>query len=85
MRIPALAALTIATILTAAPARAQTYDPAYPVCLQTFGIDGGFIECGYASLDQCKLSAWGRAAQCIANPYYAGGASAPRDRRLRGY
>ena len=34
MRIPALAILAIATVLTAAPARAQTYDPAYPVCLQ---------------------------------------------------
>jgi hypothetical protein len=30
MRIPALAILMIATVLTAAPARAQTYDPAYP-------------------------------------------------------
>jgi hypothetical protein len=30
MRIPALALLMIATVLTAAPARAQTYDPAYP-------------------------------------------------------
>ena len=27
MRIPALAILTIATVLTAAPARAQTYNP----------------------------------------------------------
>jgi hypothetical protein len=31
MRIPALAILMIATVLAAAPARAQTYDPAYPV------------------------------------------------------
>jgi hypothetical protein len=30
MRIPALAILMIATVLTAAPARAQTYDPTYP-------------------------------------------------------
>ena len=36
MRIPALAILVIATVLTAAPARAQTYDPAYPVCLQIY-------------------------------------------------
>ena len=35
MRIPALAILTIATALTAAPARAQTYDPAYLVCNRT--------------------------------------------------
>jgi hypothetical protein len=37
MRIPALAVLTIATVLAAAPARAQTYNPDYPVCLQAFG------------------------------------------------
>src|SRR5450755_319896 len=36
MRIPALAILTIATVLTAAPVRAQTYDPAYPVCLHVY-------------------------------------------------
>ena len=72
MRIPALAILTIATVLTAASARAQTYDPNYPVCLQTYGIDGGYIDCGYTSLTQCALSASGRAAQCIVNPYFAG-------------
>jgi hypothetical protein len=71
MRIPALAILTIATILTAAPARAQTYGPDYPVCLQTYGIEGGYIECGYTSLAQCAQSASGRAAQCIINPYFA--------------
>jgi hypothetical protein len=71
MRIPALAILTIATVLTAAPARAQTYNPDYPVCLQTYGIDGGYIKCGFTSLAQCNLSASGRAAQCIINPYFA--------------
>jgi hypothetical protein len=83
MRIPALAILTFATILTAAPARAQTYDPAYPVCLQVYGIGGGYIECGYTSLAQCNASASGRAAQCIINPYYAGAKASPgrRDRR----
>jgi hypothetical protein len=39
MRIP-VAILTTATVLTAAPVRAQTYDPNYPVCLQTYGIGG---------------------------------------------
>jgi hypothetical protein len=34
---PALVILTIATVLTAAPARAQTYHPAYPVCLHVYG------------------------------------------------
>jgi Protein of unknown function (DUF3551) len=70
--IPALAILTIATVLTAAPAQAQTYDPNYPVCLQTYGIGGGSIACGYTSLAQCAQSASGRAAQCITNPYFVG-------------
>lgn len=86
MRIPALAIATIAAVLTAAPAQAQTYDPNYPVCLQTYNIGGGSIGCGYTSLAQCAQTASGRAAQCIVNPYYAG-ARAPagqRDRRHRG-
>ena len=40
MRVLACTILTIATGLVAAPVRAQTYDPSYPVCLQTYGIDG---------------------------------------------
>jgi hypothetical protein len=85
MRIPSLAILTITAALTAAPARGQTYDPAYPFCLQTYGIEGNYIACGYSSLAQCNATASGRAAQCIANPYFAG-AQAPaglRDRRQR--
>jgi hypothetical protein len=84
MRVPALAILTIAAVLTAVPALAQTYDPNYPVCLQTYGIDGGNIECGYTSLAQCNATASGRAAQCITNPYFAGGQAAGAQRRRRG-
>lgn len=73
MRIPALAVLAIAAVMTAGPARGQTYDPAFPVCLQTYGIGGGNIACGYTSLAQCNATASGRAAQCITNPYFAGG------------
>lgn len=85
MRIPALAILTTAAVLTAAPVLAQTYDPNYPVCLQTYGIDGGYIECSYTSLAQCAQSASGRAAQCITNPYFAGAQApgGPRSRRDR--
>ena len=72
IRISALAILTIATVLTAAPARAQTYDQHYPVCLQSYGLGGSSIECSYTSLAQCAQSASGLAAQCIANPYFAG-------------
>jgi hypothetical protein len=77
MRIPALAILTFATVLTAAPARAQTYDPAYPVCLHVYGRGANYYECRYTSLPQCNASASGRAAQCDINPYFAG-AEEPR-------
>jgi hypothetical protein len=83
MRIPALA-MIIAAVLTATPALAQTYDPKYPVCLQTYGIDGGNIECGYTSLAQCNATASGRAAQCITNPYFASARVQPEPRRRRG-
>jgi Protein of unknown function (DUF3551) len=76
MRISALALLAFALALMSPPAPAQTYDPSYPVCLQTYGIDGSYIECGYTSLAQCAGSASGRAAQCIVNPYF-GGARVP--------
>jgi uncharacterized protein DUF3551 len=84
MRIPALAILIAATILTAAPARAQTYDPAYPVCLQVYqGFNDSYFECAYTSLPQCNASASGRAAQCIVNPFYAGRKTASPARRTR--
>jgi len=71
MRIPALAILTIATVLTAAPARAQTYSPGYPVCLQVYGSEPCSFECDYTMLAQCAQSASGRAAECVINPYLA--------------
>ena len=86
MRILALAILTIATVSAGPSARAHTYDPAYPVCLQIYqGFTDFYFECAYTSLAQCHMSASGRAAQCVINPYYAGGKASPgrRDRRHR--
>ena len=70
--------LVAAAVLTAVPARAQTYDPAYPICLQVYNNMGGYISCRYVSMNQCRASASGRAAQCMVNPYFAG---APRKGR----
>jgi hypothetical protein len=44
-----------------------------------------YFECAYTSLAQCNMSASGRAAQCVVNPYYAGPKRPPgrRDRRHR--
>ncbi len=73
MRLPACMILTVGALLAAAPARAQTYDPSYPVCLQIFtGFHDFYFECAYSNLDQCRASASGRAATCVVNPYYQG-------------
>ena len=79
MRMLAWTILAIGTILAAAPAQAQTYDPNYPICLQVYGAmdGGGYIECSYTSLAQCALSAAGRSALCLTNPYYARANKAP--------
>jgi Protein of unknown function (DUF3551) len=74
MRRLALAVLTAASasasLCVAAPARAQTYAPNYPVCLHVYG-PITYYECRYTSLPQCNASASGRAAQCVINPYFA--------------
>ena len=80
-RIPALAIVTIATVLTAAPTRAQTYNPRYPVCLKVIEMFGGErYECLYNSLEQCTQSAFGLAATCVVNPFYGYSRSGPRYR-----
>jgi hypothetical protein len=72
-----------ASLALAAPARAQTYDPAWPVCLQVVSsLGGSYYQCAYTTMAQCQATASGRAASCLANPYYAGpggrGARRPR-------
>jgi hypothetical protein len=66
------AALAVSAIVFAAPARAQTYDPKYPICLQVYeGMVHYYFECSYTSMAQCAASASGRSASCVVNPYYA--------------
>jgi hypothetical protein len=78
MRILALATLTTVTVLTTAPAVAQTYGGNYPICLQSYGMGGGYgIDCAYASMEQCQATASGLSATCVTNPYYAN-AQVPR-------
>jgi hypothetical protein len=69
MRILALA-IAVAGIASVAPAQAQTYNPNFPVCMQVYG-PINYYDCSYVSLAQCGLSASGRAAQCVLNPYLA--------------
>ena len=81
MRILALAILAIGAVAASAPARAQTYDPNYPVCLQIYG-PISYNECNFTSLAQCNASASGRPAQCVVNPFFAN-AQAPLGRSYR--
>jgi hypothetical protein len=83
MRILALAILAIGAASAAAPAQAQTYDPAYPVCLHVYTRGANYYECRYTSLPQCNATASGRAAQCVINPYFAGAQEPAGYRRHR--
>ena len=82
MRKWALTILAVSMALTAGHARAQRYDPAYPVCLNVVsrGITP-YYRCSYTTMDQCRASANG--GTCSLNPYYAVTA-APVRRRVRG-
>jgi len=81
MRRLALTILTMGIALTAGHARAQTYDPAYPVCM--YVVSSGatpYYRCRYVTMDQCRAAAIGQ--MCSLNPFYAG-ATAPVKRNNR--
>lgn len=80
MRSLVLAILAIATCSAAEPALAQTYDPDYPVCLHVYRQGANYYDCRYTSLPQCNLSASGRAAECVVNPYFANAYHEPSGR-----
>jgi len=84
MRIPAFAILATISVLTAPPARAQTFGGNAPVCLHEWewGGGAGTIYCGYSSMAQCNATASGRAAMCLTNPYFAS-AQVPREPAFR--
>src|ERR1700722_17929788 len=70
--------LATGIIFAASPARAQRYDPSYPVCMEVYGSDGSRIECFYTSMAQCKGGATGGVAGlCFNNPYYVTPAPEP--------
>jgi hypothetical protein len=78
MRILALAILATAMVSATGQARAQTYDPDFPVCMHLVpNGGGGYEDCIYFTLAQCAMSASGRAGQCNINPYYAGARAWP--------
>ena len=83
------ATILAATLAAALPARAQTYDPDYPVCLQIYqGYVDFYFECRYMNMAQCQASASGRSASCVVNPYYGYGKKAkpaPHRKRAQPY
>lgn len=81
------AAILAASLASTAPAFAQTYDPAYPVCLQIYqSYVDYYFECAYQTMAQCQMSASGRSASCVVNPYYKGRAApGPRRKKPRLY
>lgn len=82
MRILALAMFAIGIAATG-EVQAQTYDPAFPVCMHIIPYGGGgYEDCTYYTLAQCRMSASGRAGQCNLNPFYAG-SMASSDRAQR--
>ena len=81
MRIIVFATPIIAMLAVASPGRAQTYDPAYPVCMHVYGRIV-YYDCRYSSIGQCRTAASGRAAQCDVNPYFAGAPSLRRRRHV---
>ena len=85
MRVPILAILALGAVY-AAPAKAQTYDPNYPFCVQVYqGFVDYYFDCSYRTMAQCQASASGRAASCVVNPYYAGPAARPVPRHRRSH
>ena len=84
MRILVLTIWVMGMISAAGQARAQTYDPDFPVCLHVVTAGGGtYDDCSYVSLAQCAMAAAGRAAQCNINPYYAGATASPESSNRR--
>jgi hypothetical protein len=65
MRTLALMILTMGMALAAGHARAQRYDPAFPVCLYVVPGRRRLYNCSYYTMDQCRTSANGR---CSLNP-----------------
>src|SRR5260370_38392867 len=75
-------ALVIFGMLSIGPATAQTYDPAYPVCLHVYDKGANYYQCSYTSLPQCNASASAPASHCVINPYFAS-EEEPGQRRYR--
>jgi hypothetical protein len=73
VRLEASITLAFAAMFVVTPSHAQTYDPRWPVCMKVYslGLDGAgeWVDCSYMTMAQCQVSASGRGAMCVINPY----------------
>jgi hypothetical protein len=82
MRMPVLALAVVIAVSAPLPARAQTFDPSHPVCMHVVG-NISYYDCSFTTLAQCAASASGRAAGCLANPFFANAEQPVGPRRHR--
>ena len=72
------------TTTTTTPTQTQTNEPNKPNSQQNNNRIT-YYDCSYTSLPQCNMSASGRSAQCVINPYYAYASEQPSGRRYKRY
>ena len=84
-RMAALLAIGVLANFDAAPAAAGNPAGDGAFCIRGFvyGGAGGLGDCSFSSYAQCKATASGQEAWCLANPYYNGGTETQRDRTSR--
>ncbi|HWV44324.1 DUF3551 domain-containing protein [Pseudorhodoplanes sp.] len=69
MKFLALAAVTAATLVSGVTPSSAA--PEYPWCVITGGRDGGVMNCGFVSFQQCMQTRVGT-DMCVQNPRYRG-------------
>ncbi|MBI5129837.1 MAG: DUF3551 domain-containing protein [Rhodopseudomonas palustris] len=56
----------------------------YPVCLRVYhNYRDWYDECSYDTMQQCRMSASGRAADCMTNPWYTAPQQRAKKRKYR--
>jgi hypothetical protein len=81
----ALLAIVMLARFDASPAAAGNPAGDGAFCIRGFvyGGAGGLGDCSFSSYAQCKATASGQEAWCLANPYYSGGTETQRGRISR--
>ena len=81
----ALSTIAMLASFDASPAAAGNPAGDGAFCIRGFvyGGAGGLGDCSFLSYAQCKATASGQEAWCLANPYYNGGAETQHGRDWR--